>query len=97
MNLRDLQKLAHELRPYSDRICRIASLTDLKFRATPEGIVVAAGWGTGQLRVTLSPEDLSDRPCDSSLRIARWILAQRLEGETTDATTIPDQPSDPSG
>lgn len=75
--LRDLQKLAHELRPYSDRIKRIASLTDLKFLATPEGLVVTAGWDNGQLQITLLPQDLESRPCDSSLKIAKWILLER--------------------
>jgi len=90
MVLRELQKLAHDLRSFSSYICRTASLTGVSFRAAPDGIIVNADWGTGQLQIVLGPSDLTIRPCDNSREVARRILRKRTGGErTTDAKDDP--------
>jgi|WetSurSiteA1Bulk_404760.scaffolds.fasta_scaffold137356_2 hypothetical protein len=89
MTLRDLQNLAHSLRPHSDRICKIASLSEIKFRATTQGLLVIAGWGSDQIQIYIDARELSDRPCDASRMIAKLVLNERLrQKEECNAGTI---------
>jgi len=92
MTLRELQKVAHDLRQYSERICTSSSSSYVHIRAVPEGIVVIAAWGNGQLQFMLTPTELTDRPCDNSLEVIKRILRKRMGGER-----VIDAKDDPSG
>jgi hypothetical protein len=72
-------------------------LTEVKFRAAPEGLIVIAGWGDGQLQIVLRPGDFSGRPCDDSGMIGKRLLDERLKGVNDHAGGVSDQPDGDDG